>query len=84
MYIWVMLHHRHQISIITDAVFLGHVLQFTPVQVMPGLCYPWERQQKCWYLQDTMASRGREPGGRCGMGTSAYSSLAGTLEVQLV
>lgn len=61
MYIWVVLHHRHQISIVTDAVFLGYILQFTLVQVTPGLCHPWESQEKGWYLQDTVASSGREP-----------------------
>ena len=35
-YIWVMLYQRNQILMTTDAVFLGHVLQFSPVQVTPA------------------------------------------------
>lgn len=35
-YIWVMLYQRNQIHVITDAVFLGHLLQFSPVQVPPA------------------------------------------------
>lgn len=63
-YIWVTLYQRNQISIITDAVFLGRFLQFSPVQEtsgvkvkQPGLCHPWENQEN---LQAAMASTGRE------------------------
>ena len=84
---WMMLYQRNQISIITAAVFLGHVLQFSPVQMRPGvkakhpgLCRPWESQEEGWYLQAAMASRGREPQeAGVGQGRSALSSLAGAL-----
>lgn len=82
-----MLYQRNHKSIVTDAVFLGHVLQFSPVQVTPGVrakqtgfCCLWESQEKGWYLEATMASRGREPQeAGVGQGMSALPNLAGAL-----